>query len=118
MAIATLASPIVSVPIRCSTSDFSFATVLAAGTWTVRVASGQYTSAAGVNVLPFGYLATDSLAISGPVSNLVLDERTQPVSGRVTVNGAAPTKNQSYCSQPSNANDEIAVVEVSEPRKG
>jgi hypothetical protein len=73
--------------IPCEAADFAFEAELAPGTYQVGV--GAYRP--GESNLPEGHFVMDpALEVEGPRSDLVLDLRTVPVAGRVTLNGAAP----------------------------
>ncbi|MBL8921053.1 MAG: hypothetical protein JNJ54_19480, partial [Myxococcaceae bacterium] len=110
----------VSYTFRCSTtaSGFNWSVVLAPGTWEVRLARGQYSTAANVNLVGVNYQVLTGLAVNGNVSNVVLAEQSYTVSGTVTVNGAPPTRDGVYCSASGNLNDSVGELVFTESSKG
>jgi hypothetical protein len=108
---------VASATVPCSRADFGFATLLPAGTWRIQVGIGRDTGRAGVNLLPLSYIAREALVVNGPVADLVLDEVAYPVSGKITVGGAPPTRN-SYCDAPTHAGHPIANLMFAEANSG
>jgi hypothetical protein len=103
-----------SIPVRCNTTDFGFSTVIPAGTYEVRVERSPYTAAdPSFGLLPVAYLAQAALGVSASVTNLVLNEVGHPVSGKVTVNGALPSKGSCL----GNSIDEAARVVFLDPSR-
>jgi len=99
---------------RCSDKphDFSFEGLVYPGTY--KVSASGYTS--GYSNLPTtAQVIYDSLAITAPRSGLVLDVKTVPVSGVVTLNGKAPTFGP-YCK--STSSTRFLRVTFQELKKG
>lgn len=101
--------------IFCNTTDYAFATFLPKGSWQVRV-RGTY-EARGLNLLPGDFLAASALVVNGPLNNVVLNEVGFAVSGKVTVNGAMPTRN-GYCALAGNADEELLWLDFTDAAKG
>ncbi|MFT3771460.1 MAG: hypothetical protein QM820_39095 [Minicystis sp.] len=79
----------VSFSIPCTTGDGSFSGRLPAGTYRV-IASRPSTEAS----FPDGYFVVDpAFTVSGPAEGLQWDLGTVPISGKITVAGAAPKGN-------------------------
>lgn len=99
-------------PCNSPPHDFSFSGELFPGTYRVS-ASGDTT---GYSNLPTTMqVIYDTLAITAPKTGLVLDIKTVPVSGLVTLNGKEPTFGQ-YCKGTSTS--KYLRVRFSELKKG
>jgi hypothetical protein len=70
----------------CSDPDYTFSWLIPPGTYKVTVAGDG-----PVSNLPPAFVAAPALTIAAPMPNTGLDVKTVPVSGAITVNGAAPT---------------------------
>jgi hypothetical protein len=75
-----------SFPVPCGAADYAFSGALFPGTYEV-VISGL----AGTTLPQHGYVFSTDLVVSAAATNQVLDVKTVPVSGTVTLNGAPPT---------------------------
>jgi hypothetical protein len=104
--------------VRCN-SNFTWSALLPAGTYEVRLERSSYSSNAGINLLPVSYQVNPALTVSGPQSNLVLNELGRAVSGTIQVNGAPPTYSvPTYCTLSGNLQDAVAQVRFIESSKG
>ncbi|MBW2732990.1 MAG: hypothetical protein JRH20_11410 [Deltaproteobacteria bacterium] len=106
------------VDIQCKDGGFDFEIDLPPGTYRVIITKGTYAAGAAANLLPGHYVAEEALKISGPQSGIILQEFGHIVSGRILSEGARPTRNATYCNQPDNRSDTIAVVTFTELEKG
>jgi hypothetical protein len=103
-----------SYSILCRDSGFNFAGMLYPGTYEVRVKRGYYVRS---NVPTAAYLVNAALVVSGDRSGEVYDIKSLIVSGRVLLNGMAPTAATS-CSGTSNPDDSKADVSFLDPVQG
>jgi hypothetical protein len=99
--------------ILCNTPDFSFSTMLPAGTYSVRIKPGYYADSS--NLMQAAYLARTALVVNGPIADLALDEVGHVVSGKVTLNGALPMRG-SFCE--GRDGYQAAAVEFVDAAKG
>ncbi|WP_224243555.1 hypothetical protein [Hyalangium gracile] len=96
-----------SASITCQKPDFSFSTLVPAGSFKVETRKGFYADSSSTNFVHGTY---PDLTVSGPVTNLVLDRVVRTVSGRLTVNNLAPTLDASYCANSSSQNSTLANI--------
>jgi hypothetical protein len=75
----------------CGTTAATFSVTVLQGTYQVRVNGGSS------NLPSAPYPASSALVVNGPLANLTFDEKTSPVSGTVTLNGANPISNSTSC---------------------
>ncbi|MFN7133129.1 MAG: hypothetical protein ACK4N5_13705, partial [Myxococcales bacterium] len=82
-----------TVNIPCETTDFSFDQLLYAGTYAVDVQHVQSSGGYHTNLpeTSADFRAHEALVLDKDVSDLVLDVRSFPVTGKVTLKGAMPT---------------------------
>lgn len=100
-----------AVTTRCSDPTFSFAETVYPGTYEVKVSgSSTFTN------LPFPPLVVSpALSVSANTSNLMFDVKTITVAGRLTLNGATPTRG-TYCT--GNPNGQSATVSFGDTTRG
>ena len=96
----------------CKDAAFPFAGVVFPGSYRV-VVDGTSTYS---NVPNGAFVADPALALSADKSGLLLDVKTVQVSGKITLNGAAPTPTATYC--PTNPTAVTGHVRLIEATKG
>jgi hypothetical protein len=90
-------------------TGFNFSLALAAGTYDVLIDTRFVNVAAGGNFGPFGRRVLTGISVSG-TQPITIDTSVATVSGSLTVNGAPPTRNATWCNQPGNANADLGEI--------
>ncbi|MCE9670541.1 hypothetical protein LY474_22305 [Myxococcus stipitatus] len=89
--------------LTCSEPDFTFSTLVPAGTYDV------YTARRAPGNASEGFFPR--LTLSAPTTGLRYDRTARLVSGKLTVNDLPPTVDATYCANPSNQDSVLATLQ-------
>ena len=97
---------------KCGDGTFSFTGTVYPGTYVVRVHNPS-----GQSDLPLvsdtqGYIANPALVVGAPLSGLVFDVKTVSLSGKVTLNGAAPTLGPSCTANNGSVSARLQLIDT------